>query len=201
MLRIAHDYEVLAERAPKPSLGPFTKIRLTHCRRGCTQSRPAYRAGTADRAYSPGSAGDHRRLPSRGLKIAAGSVDDKGEKKRKHMAARTEKGRRTTRHDAVATIRLSSELRESVDAWAAKQTDKPARPEAILRHVELGLETTRRRASAPNRAAKASEMAAQEIDRISDPSATKEERQLRKRRLIKGPKEFRDIHKKSREDR
>ena len=35
------------------------------------------------------------------------------------MAARTKKGRRTTGHDAVATIRLSSELRESVDAWAA----------------------------------------------------------------------------------
>ena len=32
------------------------------------------------------------------------------------MAARTKKGRRTTGHDAVATIRLSSELRESVDA-------------------------------------------------------------------------------------
>ena len=94
--------------------------------------------------------------------------------------------------------RLSSELRERVDAWAAKQSDKPARPEAILRLVELGLETTRRRESAPNRAAKASEMAAQEIDRISDPSATKEERQRRKRRLIKGPKEFRDIHKRSR---
>ena len=96
--------------------------------------------------------------------------------------------------------RLSSELRERVDAWAAKQSDKPARPEAILRLVELGLETTRRRESAPNRAAKASEMAAQEIDRISDQSATNEERQLRKRRLIKGPKEFRDIRKKSRED-
>ena len=103
-------------------------------------------------------------------------------------------------HDAVATIRLSSELRESVDAWAAK-SDKPARPEAILRLVELGLGTTYRRESAPNRAGKASEMAAQEIDRISDPSATEEERQLRKRRLIKGPREFRDIHKKSREDR
>jgi hypothetical protein len=51
------------------------------------------------------------------LKIAAGSIDDEGEKKRKHMAARTKKGRRTTGHDAVATIRLSSELRESVDAW------------------------------------------------------------------------------------
>jgi len=120
------------------------------------------------------------------LKIAAGSVDDEGEKKRKHMAARTKKGRRTTGHDAVATIRLSSELRESVDAWAAKQSDKPGRPEAILRLVELGLETTHRREPAPNRAAKASEMAAQQIDRISDPSATEEARQLRKRRLIKG---------------
>ena len=79
------------------------------------------------------------------------------------MAARTKKGRRTTGHDTVATIRLSSELRESVDAWAAKQSDKPARPEAILRLVELGLETTRRRESAPNRAAKASEMAAQAL--------------------------------------
>jgi hypothetical protein len=90
----------------------------------------------------------------------------------------------------LATIRLSSELRESVDAWAAKQSDKPAQPEAILRLVELRLETTHRREWAPNRAAKTSEMAAQEIDRISDPSATEKERQVRKRRLIKGPKEF-----------
>jgi ribosomal protein S27E len=43
------------------------------------------------------------------------------------------------------------------------------------------------------RAAKAREMASQEIDRMSDPSATDEERQRRKRRLLKGPKEFRDI--------
>jgi len=43
-------------------------------------------------------------------------------------------------------------------------------------------------------------MAAQAIDRLSDPSATNEERQIRKRRLIKGPKEFGGIGKKSRED-
>ena len=42
-------------------------------------------------------------------------------------------------------------------------------------------------------AAKASEMAGEEIDRLGDPLATDEERQLRKRRLIKGPQEFRDI--------
>jgi ribosomal protein S27E len=43
------------------------------------------------------------------------------------------------------------------------------------------------------RAAKAREMASQEIDRLSDPSATDEERQRRKRRLLKGPKGFQDI--------
>jgi hypothetical protein len=41
--------------------------------------------------------------------------------------------------------------------------------------------------------AKASEMAGEEIDRLSDPLATDEERQLRKQRLIRGPQEFRDI--------
>ena len=45
----------------------------------------------------------------------------------------------------------------------------------------------------PNEAVKASEMAGEEIDRLGDPLATDEERQLRKQRLIKGPQEFRDI--------
>ena len=43
------------------------------------------------------------------------------------------------------------------------------------------------------RRAKASEMASEEIDRLGDPLATDEERQLRKQRLINGPQEFRDI--------
>jgi hypothetical protein len=43
------------------------------------------------------------------------------------------------------------------------------------------------------RRAKASEMAGEEIDRLGDPLATDEERQLRKQRLTKGPQEFRDI--------
>jgi hypothetical protein len=45
----------------------------------------------------------------------------------------------------------------------------------------------------PSEAVKAAEIAGQEIDRLSDPLATDEERQLRKRRLIEGPQEFRDI--------
>jgi hypothetical protein len=36
-------------------------------------------------------------------------------------------------------------------------------------------------------------MAARQIDQLSDRAATDEERAQRKRRLIKGPKEFRDM--------
>jgi hypothetical protein len=39
------------------------------------------------------------------------------------------------------------------------------------------------------------------FDRMGDPSATDEERQLRKRRLMKGPKEFRDIRSNARSKR
>jgi hypothetical protein len=45
----------------------------------------------------------------------------------------------------------------------------------------------------PKRAAKAQEMAGQALDRLIDASASDEERKTLKRRLLKGPKEFRDI--------
>jgi hypothetical protein len=80
-----------------------------------------------------------------------------------------------------------------------REINRPG-PKLSFGLLSWGLETTHRRESLTNRAEKASEMAAQEIDRLSDPSATDEERQLRKRRLIKGPKELRDIRKQSRED-
>jgi hypothetical protein len=40
---------------------------------------------------------------------------------------------------------------------------------------------------------KAAEMAGREIDRLGDQAATREERAERKRHLIKGPREFRDV--------
>jgi hypothetical protein len=45
----------------------------------------------------------------------------------------------------------------------------------------------------PKAASKASDLAGQQIDKLADSSATVEERQQRKRRLLKGPTEFRDI--------
>jgi metal-responsive CopG/Arc/MetJ family transcriptional regulator len=83
-------------------------------------------------------------------------------------------------------LRLEPALLARVDRWAASQKDAPSRAQAIRRLVELGLVRT-------HRASKAAEMAGQEIDRLADPSASDEERQVRKRRLIKGPNEFRDL--------
>ena len=57
-------------------------------------------------------------------------------------------------------------------------------------------ERSRKRVAKPNRTktdAKAAEMAGAQIDRLGDQSATHGQRATRKRRLLKGPKEFRDI--------
>jgi hypothetical protein len=41
--------------------------------------------------------------------------------------------------------------------------------------------------------AKAAQMASQQIDRLSNPAATQEQLASRKRKLVKGPKEFREL--------
>jgi hypothetical protein len=49
------------------------------------------------------------------------------------------RGRPATGRDPVTAIRLSQELRETVDEWADRQDDQPGRSEAIRRLVEIGL--------------------------------------------------------------
>jgi hypothetical protein len=90
-------------------------------------------------------------------------------------------------------LRLEPGALARVDRWAASQQDDPSRSEAIRRLVELGLASAQRARARTKTAAKAAEMASEEIDRLGDLSASDEERRLRKRRLIRGPKEFRDL--------
>lgn len=83
---------------------------------------------------------------------------------------------------------------KTVDEWRRKQVDLPPRSEAIRRLVERGLVST----AAPRQLSKgakrkAAEMAGREIDRLGNKAATGEERARQKRRLIKGPQEFRDV--------
>jgi hypothetical protein len=104
-----------------------------------------------------------------------------------------EKKRGAPGEGTLINLRLQPGPLARVDQWAASQKDAPSRPEAVRRLVELGLVSAPRAGVRPEKAAKAAEMAGREIDRLSDPSATDEERQVRKRRLIKGPKEFQEL--------
>src|SRR6266436_8417363 len=76
----------------------------------------------------------------------------------------------------------------------AKEKPLPNVSEAIRRLVELGLKvkTPARPASKPGGRLRAQELATKAIEKIIDPSAAPEERAQRRRRLTKGPTEFRE---------
>jgi hypothetical protein len=103
-------------------------------------------------------------------------------------------GRPATGKDPVRTMRLSDKFLASVDVWAERQTDKPGRSEAIRRLVELGLkaETRSKLVAKPGRRTRAQQLAREVIEKMIDPAATPDERDQRRRRLTKGPPEFRE---------
>jgi hypothetical protein len=76
-----------------------------------------------------------------------------------------------------------------------KPTRHPFPLKAIRRLVELGLTVKERpKQSSPVRAERAKDLAAKVIDSLTPHSATDvEEKASRKRRLLKGPEEFREV--------
>jgi hypothetical protein len=101
----------------------------------------------------------------------------------------------TTGKGTLIGVRILDEPLAVLDAWIAKQRDPDlSRPEAIRRLVELGLKVKARSrpASKPGRKLRAQELATTAIEKIIDPSAPPEERAQRRRRLTKGPSEFRE---------
>jgi hypothetical protein len=92
-------------------------------------------------------------------------------------------------------VRIPPSGLAKIDDWRRAQSKpKPSRPEAIRRLVEQGLHVARPlRPHGKKAAAKASNLAGREIDQMTDTSAPRKERERRKRRLMKGPEEFRDI--------
>src|ERR1700728_459745 len=86
-------------------------------------------------------------------------------------------------------------IRASIVRWAENQPDTPTLSEAIRRLVELGrtVKPAARPVSKPDRRLRAAERAARPIDKIADPAAPPEERAQRRRRLTKGPEEFREV--------
>jgi hypothetical protein len=114
-------------------------------------------------------------------------------RKSNKVVPKKQRGRPSTGRDPVTAIRLSAELRLTVDQWAERQEDNPSRSEAIRRLVELGL-TVKTKARTKNEGQKrrAREMAGETIDEMADNTANQEAQASRKRRLLKGPEEFQD---------
>src|SRR3954453_9912891 len=102
------------------------------------------------------------------------------------------KHHRPAAHHSVDGISGRSGIRASIIRWAEKQPDRPTLSEAIRRLVELGLTVrTKVKQASAARAHRAKELATKTIEKMMDPSASPEDRAQRKRRLVKGPSEFR----------
>jgi hypothetical protein len=87
----------------------------------------------------------------------------------------------------------------SVEHWAMSQADQPPRSQAIRRLVEIGLakstspKRSRVLSTAKQGAARAVELAADVIGDQMPNTTSNEEKATRRRRLIKGPSEFRNV--------
>jgi hypothetical protein len=103
------------------------------------------------------------------------------------------------RRDANAkqlNVRMPPDELKSLDVWIKTQpAPRPTRAEAIRRLVAQalagGAQPSQKRSK--KSAAKAREMAGQAIDRLLGGSLPVDEQERRKRRLTKGPSEFREI--------
>ncbi|HEY1361810.1 MAG TPA: ribbon-helix-helix protein, CopG family [Xanthobacteraceae bacterium] len=84
---------------------------------------------------------------------------------------------------------MTPDMIDAIERWAADRG--MSRAQAIRSAVTQAIFISRPAAKSSRE--KATGMAAHEIDKLSDSTASDEERQHRKRRLLKGPREFRDI--------
>lgn len=114
-------------------------------------------------------------------------------KKSIKVAPKKRRGRPATGKDPHVAARMPSALITEVEAWAA--ANDTTRSEAIRRLVEFGLTV---RANKPKqapaaRAERAKELASKTIDSLTVGAPDNDEHATRKRRLIKGPEEFREL--------
>jgi hypothetical protein len=103
-------------------------------------------------------------------------------------------GRPATGVTPMMGFRADPVIRAEIVRWAEEQPDMPSLSEAIRRLVALGLrvKTPAQPVGKPGRRMRAQELATKTIEKIIDPSAPPEERAQRRRRLTKGPSEFRE---------
>jgi hypothetical protein len=103
------------------------------------------------------------------------------------------RSRPATSRDPMMGFRAAPVLRASIVKWAESQPNMPTLSEATRRLVELGLTVkTKGRQSSEGQKLRAREMAGKAIDDMIDPTVHADDQASRKRRLLKGPEEFRN---------
>src|ERR1035437_5818237 len=101
------------------------------------------------------------------------------------------RGRPATGRGLMVSSRIPEATVATIDGWAAQ--NETTRSDAIRRLVEIGLASAKvARAQKPSDSPTARDLAAVQIDRLTDPGAPADEQAHRKRRLLKGPEEFRE---------
>jgi hypothetical protein len=92
------------------------------------------------------------------------------------------------------SVRVQREFLKALDQWRKQQKNRPSRTDAMRQLAEAGLAKIDRQPKVRRRPGlAANNMAARVIDALADQSALPENRAKRKRRLLKGPKEFRNM--------
>jgi hypothetical protein len=101
----------------------------------------------------------------------------------------------TTRDEGMSiNVRLTSDQLTSLDRWIESLSGATlSRPEAIRRLVEMGVSASSNGQLSHEARARASSLATEVVDKLTDATAPEEEQQKRKRKLIHGPREFRDV--------
>jgi hypothetical protein len=101
------------------------------------------------------------------------------------------RGRPPTGRDPMVSSRIPVATVSAVDDWA--QRNETTRSDAIRRLVELGLTVKTKAKPTERHRARASELAAKAIDSLTAGIADADDQASRKRRLLKGPEEFREL--------
>jgi hypothetical protein len=102
------------------------------------------------------------------------------------------RGRPATGRGLLVSSRIPEPIVGTVDAWALQ--NETTRSDAIRRLVEIGLKAapTSKPARSTSNNLRAQELAARAIEKLTNPATSPDERAQRRRRLTKGPPEFRD---------
>jgi len=92
------------------------------------------------------------------------------------------------------SVRVHKAFLTALDRWRKQQHDQPSRSSAVRQLAETSLAKTGQQPRGRRRPGPAArDMAARVIDALADQSAPPEKLAKRKRRLLKGPEEFRGM--------